>query len=111
MDNSTAILTIKALDCLAAREVATAENIANAGTPNYRPLRVTFEDALKAAAMQGDDAVKRVMPEIEQAPANTELRTDLEMATATGTAGRYEALLETLSRQIQLQELAITGTS
>ncbi len=60
---------IKALDCLSTRQVATAENIANASTPNYRPLRTTFEQALKDAAVQGDDAVQAVTPKIEQAVA------------------------------------------
>ena len=114
MDSSTAVLMIKALDCLAARQVATSQNIANAGTPGYRPLRVTFETALSDAAAQGDDAVRAVTPQVERAPAgsvDSELRLDLEMADAAGTAGRYGALIDILNRQLQLQSLAITGTT
>ena len=112
MDGSTAVLMIKALDGLAARQVVTAENIANINTTNYRPLRASFEDALKAAAAQGDDAVRQVVPDVKQAVAGTpdaELRPDLEMATASGTAGRYGALVTLMSRQMQLENLAITG--
>ncbi len=114
MDTSLAILTIKALDGLAARQIATAENIANAGTLHYRPLRVTFEQALQAAAAQGDAAVAQVQPQIErvtQASSDSELRLDLEMATASSTALRYTALIDTLSRQLALQSLAITGNA
>jgi flagellar basal-body rod protein FlgB len=64
MDSSTAVLMIKALDCLQARQVATAENIANANTPGYRPLRVSFEQALSDAAQQGDAAVAAVTPTV-----------------------------------------------
>jgi len=114
MDGSTAVLMIKALDCLSARQIATAENIANAGTTNYRPLRVTFEQALTDAAARGDDAVRAVTPKVERAPlgsVDAELRLDLETSTAAGTAGRYSALIDVLNRQLQMQSLAITGNN
>ena len=112
MDGSTAILMIKALDGLNARSVVTAENIANASTPNYRPMRTTFEAALKEAAIRGDDAVQALTPTVEQAVAGTpdaELRLDLEMSTASGTAMRYGALVTVMNRQLQLDSLALQG--
>jgi flagellar basal-body rod protein FlgB len=114
MDATAAILMLKALDGLSMRQVATAQNIANADTPGYRPLRVTFEKALADAAGQGDDAVAAVTPRIEQVAAGStdaQLRLDLEMATAAGTAGRYGALIDVLNRQLQMQSLAITGSN
>jgi hypothetical protein len=33
------------------------------------------------------------------------------MGTAAGTAGRYDALIDILNRQLQMQSLAITGNS
>jgi flagellar basal-body rod protein FlgB len=105
---------LKALDGLNQRQTATAQNIANAGTPNYRPLRVTFEKALTEAAGQGDAAVAAVTPQIEQVAAGStdaQLRLDLEMGTAAGTAGRYGALIDVLNRQLQMQSLAITGSN
>lgn len=113
MDSSNAVLLLKALDGLAARSAITAENIANASTPGYRPLHLTFEKALAEAAAQGDDAVNHLEPTIERAPPGTpaaELRVDLELATASQTALRYAALVEMLSRQSQIDSLAITGT-
>lgn len=110
MAEITSSLIVKALDGLTARSVATAENIANAGSPGFRPLRVSFEQALAAAAPRGEAAIRAVQPRIEGAPAGETLRLDLELATASSTALRYAALTELLSRQMRLEAIAITGT-
>lgn len=113
MDADTAILLIKALDGLSARSVATAQNIANANTPGYRPLRVSFEQALAAADAGGTATVRALAPAAESIPFGArdgELRLDMELATASATAQRYGALVDVLDRQLQLQSLAITGT-
>jgi flagellar basal-body rod protein FlgB len=112
MDHSNAILILKALDGLQARSVATAENIANAHTPNYRPLRVSFEDALKQAAAEGDDAVRALSFDAVPAPAGTpdaENRLDLELATQSATVLRYSALVQILSRSMQMRSTATRG--
>jgi len=114
MGDGNAVLALKALDCLAARATVTAQNIANAGTANYRPMQVRFEDALRMAAAEGDGAVERVSPSIERVPLNQltgsgELRPDLEMGTASNTALRYNALITMLGREMQLDTLAVTG--
>lgn len=113
MDRLSAQLMIKALDGLSARAVVTAENIANAGTPGYRPLRLSFESALAAAA-GNEAAVRAVRPTIDRAPADSpqaDLRLDLELATAASTSLRYAALIDLLNRQLQLQSLAISGNN
>ena len=43
-----------ALDGLAARQRAIADNIANVNTPGFRATRVQFEDALRASIAEGD---------------------------------------------------------
>lgn len=114
MNHATAILMLKALDGLVARQIATAENIANAGSSNYRPLRVSFEDALKKAALVGEDAVRQVQIKAEAAPPDPEdakVRLDRELATASMTALRYEALIDIFDRQTQMDSLATKGTS
>ncbi len=114
MEISSALLMLKTLDGLSARSVAAAQNIANAGTPNYRPLRLSFEAALKTAAASGDQAVGKLVPKLERAmpgTADAELRPDLELATAAGTALRYSALVEVLNREMQINALAITGNN
>jgi flagellar basal-body rod protein FlgB len=102
-------LIIKALDGLSARAVATAENIANANSPGFRPLRVTFEGALAAASRGGESAIQAVQPRTVGAVTGEPVRIDLELATASATAMRYSALTELLGRQMQIEALAITG--
>ena len=46
-----------ALDGLALRQRAIADNIANVNTPNYRATRVQFEDALAASVAEGSGRV------------------------------------------------------
>lgn len=113
MDSLTAPLVIKALDGLSTRQVVTAHNIANAGTAGYRPLRVTFEDALARAAKAGDVGGVAARVEIDPTWAGTGdgLRLDLELANAATTASRYAALIDVLSRSLQLQSLAVTGNN
>lgn len=108
---STAII-LKALDGLSTRATVTAHNIANANSPGYRPLKVSFEEALQASASSGSRAVAAVAPRIS--PTVTEdgrfdLRLDLELATMTSTSGRYGTLVELLNRQLQLNALAVSG--
>ncbi len=114
MSHLTTELVLKALDGLYERASVTAENIANAGAPNYRPLRVSFEAALAQAAFKGPDAVKAVHPQIERDPtqsAASGVRLDLEVATATATAMRYAALIEIIGRRGQLDEIARSGNA
>jgi len=110
MDAVSAVLINKALDGLAMRALATAQNIANANSPAYRPLRVDFEEALRSAAARGPDAVDRLAPKIEHVPApqvEDEMRIDLELATASQTSLRYAALLDLLGRQLQITRTVI----
>jgi flagellar basal-body rod protein FlgB len=112
MPSITAILIGKALDGLQARQAATAQNIANANSPNYRPIRVAFEDSLRAAAAQGPGAVADVVPRTELAPIPqiaSEMRLDLEIATASQTALRYGALLSVLESRGAMMRAVIDG--
>ena len=112
MDPVSATLINKALDGLTMRYLATAENIANVNSRDFRPLRVSFEQALREAAQAGPDAVARVAPSLERAAeavAGSEMRLDLELATASETAMRYAALIDLLGRQMQISRTVITG--
>lgn len=112
MDPVTPILIAKALDGLHARQKVTAENIANAGTPGYRPLTVSFEASLRQAATAGTDAIRNVVPQIQLAPQSAvsgELRLDLEIATAAQTGMRYGALIDLLGRQMALHRAVVSG--
>ena len=112
MDALNSIIIAKALDGLSARGQAIASNIANANSSGYRPLRVDFEQSLKVAALAGQDAVAQVMPVTSRTVPSamaTEMRLDLELATASQTAMRYTALLDMLGREMAISRAAIAG--
>jgi flagellar basal-body rod protein FlgB len=112
VDAVSAILITKALDGLYARSQATAQNVANANSPGFRPVRVDFEEALQAAARVGPDALRGVTATVGPVPdgvAGSEMRLDLELATASETGLRYAALLDLLGRQLQISRTVIRG--
>src|SRR4051812_23582596 len=76
--DSTAPLVQLALDAAALRHLAISDNVANNGSPGYRPQRVNFEEQLGAAraALAGGDAVRdssirNVQPFLEPVPGAT----------------------------------------
>jgi flagellar basal-body rod protein FlgB len=112
MESISSIVLLKALDALAMRATVSAHNIANSNSPNFRPLKLSFEQALRSAADSGRDAIESVQPKIDYAvneQGRPEFRLDLELATATSAAGRYATLAELLNRQLQIHALAISG--
>ena len=112
MDKTISSIISKALDGLSLRAQATAQNIANANSPNYQPVRVSFEDELRVAAGGGDVAVQSVTPRLHQAEpvkGSADHRVDQELATASETALRYGALIDILNREMQLQRTMIRG--
>lgn len=117
--NLVSAITSKALDGLYARQTATAQNIANANSPNYTPVRVSFEAALQEAAASriGNTASERqarianVMVRFD-APQTLEtdgVRLDTEVTVASETSARYAMLLGMLDRTMQMRQLAIKG--
>lgn len=113
MDTNIAPILMKALDALHLRATVTANNISNFGTVGYRPMRVTFEAALAAAAARDAEAVHAVRPAIMSAPLDPELgepRVDRELAEMSATSARYTALVELLGRRLQLQAAALAGS-
>jgi flagellar basal-body rod protein FlgB len=110
LESYAAAVILKAMEGLSARVTVAAENIANANTPNYRPLRVSFEDALAEAAREGEAAVRAVKPQITEEPLSAGgLRLDLELLNESESAGRYSALVEVLNRELDMQGLATRG--
>jgi flagellar basal-body rod protein FlgB len=113
MTDATAAITLKALDGLSLRAVAIAQNIANASTPSYRPVRVSFEQELRQAVERGSETMETWQPHVEIAPrsmAQEQVRLDLELAQAADTAGRYAALVDVLGRQMHIASLAVSGS-
>lgn len=109
MDAISTDVMLKALDGLTTRAELTAANIANANTPSYRARHLSFETSLAAAAGESAAAVRAVQPSISQE--QRDMRLDLELSTASSTSLRYAALIDILSRQLELDALAIKGVN
>ena len=111
MNPAISAIINKALDGLALRSTATAQNIANMNSVNYRPVRVSFESELAAAAAKGENAVHALSLDVSAAdPTGTQgVRMDLELETQSETAMRYGALVDVLARELQLQRTVIRG--
>ncbi|MEQ1809118.1 MAG: hypothetical protein ABL889_04275 [Terricaulis sp.] len=108
MDQISLALIQRALGGLSLRYDFLAQNIANANTPDYRPVRVSFEERLTAAAARGREAILRVEPEVS-VDNNSDagpMRLDLELAAAAQTSMRYRALIDLLGRQFALVRAA-----
>lgn len=101
----------KALDGLSLRSIATAQNIANVNSAGYRPMSVSFEAELQAAAAKGEEAVRALPLTMHQSGiAITQgVRLDLELETQSETAMRYGAIADMLARELQLQRTIIRG--
>lgn len=109
----------KTLDGLFLRQLVISQNIANANSPGYVPLRVTFERALsELAGSASSDPVgtvarmRALQPQIIADPlavAGQPMRIDLEISDASETTARYSALITVLDRAMQLRNLAVNG--
>lgn len=110
MEEISAAILKKSLDGLAMRYAFSAQNVANANSPGYQPVKVMFEDALRAAADLGPAAVGKVRIEAISSTALTEpgMRLDLELADASQTALRYRAMIDILGRELALQRAVVS---
>jgi flagellar basal-body rod protein FlgB len=128
-DHVTVALIGKALDAASLRHQAIANNISNANSPDYRPLRVNFEEQLgfaRAALAQGqklsasDVSGLRPVLETEPAPSTGSATTagngtigngvttiDMEMVKLAQNTLHYQALLKALGHQSSLLSTAI----
>lgn len=118
IDNNTIALLNLALDATTMRHQAIAHNIANAGTPGYRPIGVNFEaqlaQAREAAERQPDRPLASLgtfQPVFELLPPNafgdTAVSLDMEIAKLSENTLHHEALLKALSRQFSIIGSAI----
>lgn len=110
LDPVTSSLILKALDGLAIRQLYTSQNIANANSPGYQPVEVSFEGALREAAQGGPGSIAAVRPEVRSSTRQADggVRIDLELASAAQTAMRYSGLIEMFGRQVALNRAALS---
>lgn len=102
----------KALDGLSMRMAAIAQNLANVNSAIFQPVRVDFEDALRAAAGKGSEAVGSLrFAFVADRPlgAADDRRIDLQIADAAATASKYAALTDMIGRRMAIQHALAGG--
>ena len=101
-DSVSAVALRSALDGLAARQRATADNIANINTPGYLASRVDFEDELRSAVSSGSgEATTTVSQSI--APTREDgnnVNLDSETLTSVDTQLRYQLMTQAMSGKL-----------
>jgi flagellar basal-body rod protein FlgB len=119
ISGATTDALLLALDAASLRHQAIANNIANANTPGYVPLRVNFEEQLGSfsrAVHESDSnartALHGVRAFIEPDPAGagpgaTNVMLDMEVVKLSQNVVHYQTLLRGLSKQMSLISAAI----
>jgi flagellar basal-body rod protein FlgB len=108
-----------ALDASAMRHQTIANNIANANTPGYIPLKVNFEEQFSRMRSQFSDGgfapvedFSDIQPIVEPDAANaggetSSVALDNEVANLTQNVIHYQALMKGLSKKFSILSAAI----
>jgi len=119
VDNNVVALVSLALDATSLRQQAIAQNIANANTPNYRPVAVNFEthmaearEALERNPQKWLATLGDFRPTMEFADPNVlggnQVALDLEVAKLSENMLQHHALLRALSRHFSILGFAVS---
>lgn len=115
IDNNTTALLSLALDAATMRQQAIAQNIANANTPGYQRVTVSFESRMAELRDSAHGAVApslvdlsnfRPVFETVAGPANG-VALDMEMVDMSETVLHHHALTKALGKHLELIGLAI----
>lgn len=116
IDPVTLSLVKSALDAGLMRQTAHATNIANAGTPGFRPFAVTFEENLgdvRAAIEDGTlsslDASNLPAAHLAVQPGTQPVQLDAEVAAMSADALHFQALTHVLNEQYAIVNLAMSS--
>lgn len=115
IDNNTTAMLGLALDAAVMRQQAIAQNIANASTPGYQRVSVSFESRMAALAASMPPGVtpsladlSNYRPVFEPAGApGAGVALDMEMADMSQTVLHHQVLLKALNKHLELIGLAI----
>lgn len=118
IDSNTVNLLSLALDAAGMRQQAIARNIANANTPGYQRIAVSFEsrvaelaqalDQGAAPSLTGLDGLDGYRPVFEPAgEAGAPVALDMEMAALSENTLHHQALLKALNKHFALIGSAI----
>jgi flagellar basal-body rod protein FlgB len=108
----TGSLIRMALDGVSMRQLVTANNIANANTPGYAPVRVDFEELLAGAMRDGDmrgrlDAGRLAQAVSVDTTPGAKVQLDTEAAQMAQDVLHYQALLRALREQMDILQTAV----
>ena len=109
---TSAVLRL-ALDGAAMRHQALASNIANAQTPGYAPLSVSFESELGRARERlaaGEDpaaVLADAAPDVTEGEGGAEMALDVQVAELAQNVVRYQALAKGWSKRMAILSSAI----
>jgi len=119
IDKLTLGLVNMALNAASMRHTTIANNIANAGTEGYQPVRVNFEEQLGAlgassTARISESTLAGVRPFVEPAPVpgnktGAAVMVDMEMVRLAQNTLLYQAILGGLGKKLAIVSAAITG--
>ena len=115
IDQSTVGLLSMALDATALRQRAIAQNIANAGTPGYQRIGVSFEthlgalrDTLKHGGTPSLASLNNYRPRLELVGAPGDpVALDMEVAALSDNTLQQQALLKVLNKHMSLLSTAV----
>ncbi len=112
--NTSALLSL-ALDATTLRQQAIAQNIANANTPGYQRVAVSFEnrmaqlrDSLQPGQVPSAAQLASFRPVLEAAGGDAPVALDTEMAGLSENTLHQQALLKALNKHYALLGLAIS---
>jgi flagellar basal-body rod protein FlgB len=104
------------LDVACLRHQVISQNLANANTPGYRKLEVSFEDAFaRVLGKKGDTGALRVTPRIiegHDTPPRQDGNTvdlDKEVGNLNKNSILYNSAIQMLTSRINMMRSAITG--
>jgi flagellar basal-body rod protein FlgB len=112
LDDITSVTVKTALTGLAMRQRVTADNIANIETPGFLAGRVSFENSLRTAVVNGSPAATSISNDRSLEPTRlngNNVNLDHETLTHLDTNMRYQLMLRAVDTKISLLRTAIGG--
>ena len=110
ISDPTMDVVYKAMQGLAARQKATASNIANVETPGFKATKVDFESSLRRAVSIGEPDVattstsKSTEP---NGPNDNNVNIDDETVSEIDTNRKYQTMVEAMNAKFRLLRTAI----
>lgn len=112
LDDIASVTLATAMNGLAARQRATANNIANLETPNFSASTVSFEDSLRQAVESGDPGQAQLTETATAGPVSqngNNVNLDDQTVTDEKTQLQYALLSGAMTSKFSLIDTVIKG--